>query len=155
MTLCGAVMAEYEREEEKPMEVMIDAIGTGAGCADRLIELGLPARAINVSEAPSMGSGYLNLRAELWYKAREWLESRTVKIPHDSRLIDELTTPRYQYTSSGKVKIESKEDLKRRKVKSPDSADAFVLTFAGVASSAMGGLGSRGRTPLKRGLSLV
>jgi hypothetical protein len=45
---------------------------------------------------------------------------------------------RYTYTSSGRVKIESKGELKKRGVASPDSADAFVLTFSSDAGTAMG-----------------
>ena len=138
MQLSGAILAEYESAPEKPTEVYVDAIGIGAGVADRLRELGLPAYAINVSESPAMGRHYLNLRAELWYKARTWLEGRDVRIPRDERLRQELTTVRFTYTSSGRVKIESKADLKKRGVASPDAADAMMLCFASQAGIASG-----------------
>jgi hypothetical protein len=73
-------------------------------------------------------------------------------LPKDELLKTELTTVRYTYTSSGRVKIESKADLKRRGVASPDSADAFVLTFASEAGSAMGGRSGRGSREIKRNL---
>ena len=139
MQLTGAIKAEYDTSMDKPQEIFVDAIGLGAGVADRLRELGLPAYAINVSESPAMGTTYLNLRAELWYKARGWLEGRDTRLPKDDRLRSELTTLRYTYTSSGKIKIESKQDLKRRGVSSPDAADACVLTFASDAGTAIGG----------------
>lgn len=153
MQLTGAVKAEYDSSMDKPQEIFVDAIGLGAGVADRLRELGLPAYAINVSESPAMGATYLNLRAELWYKARAWLEGRDTKLPKDDRLRSELTTIRYTYTSSGKVKIESKQDLKRRGVSSPDAADAFVLTFASDAGTAIGGRASRRLGKIKRDLA--
>lgn len=113
MQLTGAIKAEYESAGEKPQEIMVDAIGLGAGVADRLREMGLPAMAINVSESPAIGGEtYLNLRAELWYKSKAWLEGRDVRLPKDERLKSELTTLRYTYTSSGKIKIESKDELK-------------------------------------------
>jgi phage terminase large subunit len=138
MQLTGAVKNEYDMSTEKPVEIFVDAIGLGAGVADRLRELKLPAYAINVGESPALGTSYLNLRAELWYKAKTWLEGRDVRLPRDETLKSELTTIRYNYTSSGRVKIESKADLKRRGVASPDSADAFVLTFASDAGTASG-----------------
>ena len=138
MQLTGAIKAEYDSCTEKPAEIFVDAIGLGAGVADRLRELELPAYAINVSESPAMGNHYLNLRAELWYKAKNWLEGRDVRLPGDDRLKAELATVRYNYTSSGRVKIESKADLKKRGIASPDSADAFVLTFASDAGTVMG-----------------
>ena len=153
MQLTGAIKAEYDTASEKPEEIFVDAIGLGAGVADRLRELGLPAYAINVSESPAMGDTYLNLRAELWYKAKGWLEGRDVRLPKDDRLKAELTTLRYTYTSSGKVKIESKKDLKKRGVASPDAADAFVLTFASDAGTAIGGRSRRRSGKLKRDLA--
>ena len=153
MQLTGAIKAEYDTSTEKPEEIFVDAIGLGAGVADRLRELGLPAYAINVSESPAMGDTYLNLRAELWYKAKGWLEGRDVRLPRDDRLKSELTTLRYTYTSSGKVKIESKADLKKRGVASPDAADAFVLTFASDAGTAIGGRSRRRSGKLKRDLA--
>ena len=153
MQLTGAIKAEYDTSMDKPQEIFVDAIGLGAGVADRLRELGLPAYAINVSESPAMGTTYLNLRAELWYKARGWLEGRDTRLPKDDRLRSELTTLRYTYTSSGKIKIESKQDLKRRGVSSPDAADAFVLTFASDAGTAIGGRSSRRTGKIKRDLA--
>ena len=153
MQFTGAIKAEYDSAEEKTKERFVDAIGIGAGVADRLRELGLPAYAINVSESPSLGDTYLNLRAELWYKARGWLEGRDVRLPKDARLKSELTTLRYTYTSSGKLKIESKADLKKRGVESPDAADAFVLTFASDAGTAIGGRSNRRSGKLKRDLA--
>ena len=153
MQFTGAIKAEYDSAEEKPKEIFVDAIGLGAGVADRLRELGLPAYAINVSESPSLGDTYLNLRAELWYKARGWLEGRDVRLPKDARLKSELTTLRYTYTSTGKLKIESKAELKKRGVESPDAADAFVLTFASDAGTAIGGRSNRRSGKLKRDLA--
>tara|TARA_R110002020_G_scaffold321079_2_gene537025 strand:- start:1658 stop:3046 length:1389 start_codon:yes stop_codon:yes gene_type:complete len=153
MQLTGAIKAEYDSAAERPEEIFVDAIGLGAGVADRLRELGLPAYAINVSESPGLGDTYLNLRAELWYKAKAWLEGRDVRLPRDDRLKSELTTLRYTYTSSGKVKIESKADLKKRGVSSPDAADAFVLTFASDAGTAIGGRSRRRSGKLRRDLA--
>ena len=152
MQLTGAIKAEYDSTEDKPLEIYVDAIGLGAGVADRLRELGLPAYAINVAESPALGKHYLNLRAELWYKAKAWLEARDVRLPRDERLKMELVTVRYNYTSTGRVKIESKADLKKRGVASPDAADAFMLTFASEAGTAIGGRGGRHRGRIKRDL---
>jgi phage terminase large subunit len=143
MQLTGAVVAEYEAQkpEDKPDQILVDSIGLGAGVVDRLRELGLPAEGVNVSESPSFSPNqtYANLKAELWYKAKAWFERRDCRIPDDSRLISELATVRYTFTSSGKTKVESKEDIKKRGLKSPDCADSLILTFAGDAATAMYG----------------
>ena len=133
MEVAGIVMHEYEKTPlaDKPAIIMVDAIGLGAGVADRLLELGLPVGVINVGEVPSgKDARFLNLRAELWWRAREWLEQRSSKIDNEP-LAAELTAPTYSFTSNGKIRIESKEDMLARAVPSPDMADAFILTFAG------------------------
>lgn len=131
MQTAGIVMDEWKRtfKEDRPSEILVDAIGLGAGVADRLHELGLPVRSVNVAERPSSRDRYERLRDELWFRAREWLEARDCAIPDDAALIAELTDVRFEYRSTGKIKVESKAEMKERALKSPDLADAFVLTF--------------------------
>jgi hypothetical protein len=152
MQLTGAVVAQYEACDHKsrPTEILVDSIGLGAGVVDRLRELKLPARGINVSESPAMGGTYLNLRAELWHKTKAWLEKRDCKIPNNEDFIAELATVRYTFTSNGKIKIESKDDIRRRGLKSPDMADAFVLTFASDAATISWGSNNTWSKPIKR-----
>jgi hypothetical protein len=154
MQLVGLIKNEYDLSTEKPLEIMVDVIGVGAGVVDRLRELKLPVRGINVGESPSLGDQHLNLRSELWWKAKAWLESRDCKLPVDDRLKNELTVPKYFFTANGKMKLESKDDMKRRGLRSPDCADAFVLTFASDAATASGAKSwaSNWSKPLKRGI---
>ena len=136
MQTCGLVVAEYKRLEnfpdELPEEICVDSIGIGAGVCDRLAELGLPVRGVAVSERPSTdGKTYMRLRDELWFKAREWFEQRDCRIPEGcEELVAELSVPSYHFTSVGKMQVESKDNLKKRGVRSPDLADAFCLTMA-------------------------
>lgn len=133
MQTVGLVVQEYEETDynNRPDWIMVDSIGVGSGVVDRLRELGYPVRGINVSESPSVNDRkYERLRDELWWRAREWFESRDVKIPDQLDLIADLTTPQYEIRSSGKIKVESKTDIKKRLPRSPDLADAFCLTFA-------------------------
>ena len=118
--------------EQRPSAINVDVIGLGSGVVDRLRELGLPVRGVNVGEQPSSNpERFMRLRDELWWKTREWFESRAVTIPKDDGLIAELVSPKYKLESSGKIKIESKDDMKKRGVRSPNKADALCLTFAG------------------------
>lgn len=154
MATVGRVKAEFDAlpPSLRPREIMVDSIGVGAGVVDRLRELGLPVRGINVSESPSMGQTYANLRAELWNKTKGWLEGRSCKIPEDDQLVAELSAVRYSFTSSGKLQIESKERMKARGLPSPDLADALVLTMAGEAATAMGLGGTSWGQPIRRNL---
>jgi hypothetical protein len=73
----------------------------------------------------------MRLRDELWFKAREWFQERDCKLPEGcDELVAELSVPRYAYTSSGRIQVESKDSMKKRGLRSPDLADAFCLTLA-------------------------
>ena len=154
MQTVGRVMAEYEglSPSTRPSEILVDSIGVGGGVVDRLRELGAPVRGINVSEAPAMGHTYMNLRSELWFKAKGWLEDRSCKLPKDDQLLAELTAIRYSFTSSGKMKDESKDEMRKRGLKSPDLADALCLTMASDATTALSGSMSTWKKPIKRNL---
>lgn len=133
MQTAGQVMAAYQGCEygERPSEILVDVIGIGAGVVDRMRELGLPVRGVNVGESPASGERFMRRRDELWWQAREWFGRRDCSIPDDPALVAELTAPIYTFSSSGKLIVEPKSDLKKRGLPSPDLADAFILTLAG------------------------
>lgn len=132
MEIAGIIKKIYDQTTafEKPQAICIDVIGIGAGVVDRLLEEGLPVHGINVAQQAIRCERYNRLRDELWFKVKEWIEQNDVYIPFDEQLIAELTTPLYSIVSQGKLKVESKDELKKRGQKSPDLADAFCLTFA-------------------------
>jgi len=135
MQTTGLIKAEYDSapEEKKPKAINVDVIGIGAGVVDRLKEMGLPVVGVNVAEAESIRSGaelsFNRLRDELWWRGREWLEARDCKLAEDDETIAELTTPTYSFLSNGRIQVERKDDMKKRGVKSPNRADAWLLTF--------------------------
>lgn len=117
----------------------VDGIGVGAGTVNRLREMGVAVAALNSGGKPSSrvtkgedGKGvaydanqFLNLRAQMYWQAREDLQYGRVGVPDDPQLIEELVTPTYE-VRNGKVVIEPKDDVKRRLGRSPNKADAFV-----------------------------
>lgn len=134
MQTAGIIAKEYRETplEKRPSAINVDVIGMGGGVVDRLRELGLPVFGVNVAETPAVEpERYLRLRDELWFAARSWFESRAVTMPRDDKLADELVALKYRLESSGKLKVESKDEAKKRGIKSPNKADAFCLTFAG------------------------
>ena len=139
MQTVGAVMNEAKKDA--PAEICVDTIGLGSGVADRLREMGLNVRDVNVAESSAMNPNANRLRDELWLSVKDWLGTRAVKIPKDEVLRQELVAPRYTFTSTGKVVVESKDGLKKRGMRAPDLADALCLTFAGQAA-VVGGRGT-------------
>jgi len=154
MQTVGILKAEWDETtiSQRPQEILVDVIGLGSGVVDRLRELKLPVRGINVGEAPSSNPGkFANVKAELWFKAREWLFQRVGKLPDDDTLIKGLSSVKYGYTSDGKLKLEAKQDTKASVGPNRgemDAADAFVLTFASDVATMM--FGATRTKPLKR-----
>ncbi len=129
MQTSGWIANEYEEAEIKPQVIVVDTIGIGAGVFDRLKELNYPVMGCNVAEAPSVNGKFINKRAELWQAYREWLQARRGKIPDDGKLIGQSSCVKYGFASNGKLQIESKADMRKRGIHSPDRADAVILTF--------------------------
>lgn len=139
MQTAGRIVQEFVDAREKgeePEAINVDVIGVGAGVVDRLREQNLPVVGINVSESPAIRERYTNLRSELWFRARDWFERRDCRLPEGggevmTDLVDELSGVKFDLKSNGKTAAESKDDMKKRGLQSPNLADAFVLTFAG------------------------
>ena len=72
---------------------------------------------------------YANIRAEMYFKCRDWLQDGGV-IPQDADLKTELSAVEYRFTSNGRIILEAKDKIKERMGRSPDLADALALTFA-------------------------
>lgn len=142
MATAGRIKREYDscRPHQIPQEILIDVIGLGAGVVDRLSEQGLPVRGINVSEIAMDEEQYRNLRTELWFKAKDWLMKKNTAMPgcpngchreclHE-KLATELASLKYKFASTGKYIAETKEEMKKRGLDSPNIAEAFILSFA-------------------------
>lgn len=151
MQTVGAIVNEAKLDA--PEEICVDTIGLGGGVADRLREQGYNVRDVNVSESSAMNPNANRLRDELWMAVKDWLATRAVKLPRDESLRQELVAPRYNFTSSGRLVVESKDSMRKRRMRSPDLADALCLTFAGNAA-AVGGraLAWKPGKPLTRGI---
>ncbi len=113
--------------------VAIDEVGVGAGVVDRLREAGLAGILGVQFGARPIGSRenelYLNLRAQTYWELRERLRTKAITLPRDETLKAQLMGLRYDYTGHGQIQIESKADMRRRGMSSPDRADAVAMLF--------------------------
>lgn len=126
MTLASQVAQEMDYYE--PDAVFIDQTGIGSGVVDRLKQLGRRVIGIDFGGKPT-DDKFQNKRAEMWWNLSRWID--TASIPNLPGLHSELAAIQYTYANAqGRLQLESKEDLKKRGLPSPDLADALALTFA-------------------------
>lgn len=130
--LAQAVWEKAKAAQPKVDQIAVDDIGVGGGVTDRLRELargsGVSIEGVNAAIRVSDGRNY-NTRTKMWDEMKEWLEDEPVSLPKDNVLKAELTALRYSFRNGVRL-LESKDDAKKRGIKSPDTADALALTFA-------------------------
>ena len=117
--------------------INIDVIGVGASVYDLAVGAGLDAYALDAragSDARDKSGklGFVNKRAEWWWKLRESLDPLTgddLAIPPDRELLADLTAPRWSPRIRG-IQIEEKDDIITRIGRSPDKGESLVLAHA-------------------------
>lgn len=130
-------LMERYPEYEDYVYVKIDDTGVGGGVSDRLKEVkeeeGLDKLLVVpvnfAKKAPKTKSArfYDDIVTWMWSNVRDLMEAKELKLPDDSVLLGEFSTRKYHFISNGKQRLESKDDLKKRGLHSPDRADAVSL----------------------------
>ena len=135
--------------DEDVAKAYIDVTGMGVGTYDRLAEQGYgnivtPVNFASKPIAPEafgedgrVAGGCANRRAELWKNMKRAIEAGRFSLPDDNSLQADLVSCGYKHDSSGRILLESKQDMKKRGVPSPDLGDAVALCFAGTAGSSV------------------
>lgn len=130
----GPVLDHLRPWRERGLKfVNVDTAGIGHYFAQHLADAGLDVREINVGERPMSDEAaerFSNLKAECYWHLRDLLSSGQIDGIRDRSTIAQLAGIRYKHDLRGKVVIESKEDARKRGVKSPDRAEAVMLAFA-------------------------
>lgn len=131
--------------------IKVDDSGVGGGVTDRLKEVirekKLPYTVIPVNNGDKASDEYyFNLGCQLWGHIKELLELNfsnnmqgkvddqgnpvcELELPYDEEMIKQLSVRKYHMTSKGKIQLESKDDMKKRGVGSPDTADSLSLAL--------------------------
>jgi len=120
------IIARFETEHKASI-VNVD-LGYGTGIVSAGTTMGRSWNLISFA-GKSSDMGCVNKRAEMWKDMRDWLKGGGA-IPPDDVMRTDLTGPETVPKLDGKIQLESKEDMKRRGIPSPNRADALALTFA-------------------------
>lgn len=121
------IIARLEVEHEADA-VFVDA-GYGTGIVSAGQVMGRSWRLIWFG-GKALDPGYFNKRAEMWGTMKQWLKAGGAIDPKDTALYTDLTSPLTKPHLEGKVQLESKEEMKKRHLPSPNKGDALALTFA-------------------------
>lgn len=115
--------------ETQAAEIRVDGVGVGAGVVDQLSEQGYPVLDMQAGAKPQEPERFLNARSEWAWVMRTRMEAGEIDLdPADEDLAAQLGAIKFKYTSKGQIQIESKDDLRKRGMPSPDRADAAILT---------------------------
>jgi hypothetical protein len=133
-TVAVAGLVQQRLRASAPAVAVVDAIGVGAGVVDILRSKGCAVRPFVASASTkrreSTGTqGFPNLRSAAWWNLRELLDpalDARLCLPPIDDLTADLTTPRYEPVTGGKIKVESKDDIRKRLKRSTDFGDAVV-----------------------------
>lgn len=124
----GEVLAALQRWRVE--NINVDSIGVGHYMARHLEDAGYTVVDVNVGEAPRDRDRFFNLKAELYWGLRERFEQGGVTGLTDDLAVSQLAGIRYKHNARGQVVIESKDEARKRGVKSPDRAESLMLAFA-------------------------
>ena len=112
------------------LDFAIDSIGIGKGVCDRLGEMNKRVMEINSASSPDFGEGnlYYNKKAQMWAYTGQKIIDKQIPYPNDEELIKQLSNVKYKVVNSnGQIKVEAKDETKKRLGRSPDRADAYVM----------------------------
>ena len=128
-TMRVAGEASLMANELRAEAIFVDENGVGGGVCDRLKETGAPVYGVQFGRRAPHPTRFANLRSEIFWELRRLMNDRLIALPNDDTLAAQLLSMRYDVTSSGQVKLESKRETRKRGIPSPDHADALALAF--------------------------
>lgn len=110
---------EEVKREEKLNRMVIVPVNASARVPDDVVVDGGKVRASDI---------YDNMTTYLWGTVKELLIAEGISLQNDNELVAQLSCRKYRLTSRGKMLLESKEEMKKRGISSPDRADAVALS---------------------------
>ena len=135
LTTCNQLMDAHP-DYDGQIVVKVDDTGLGGGVTDRLNEIKeneglewLMVIPVNFGAKLNIKAAkyFDNLSTYIWSVSRDLMQDKTIKLPNDEELVAQFSVRKYRMVSTGKLVLESKDEMKRRGISSPDRADAVSL----------------------------
>ena len=122
--ICGRFIAAFNRLGLKAHQIDGDEGGGGKLICDQLQAMNWRINRVNNGAAPRYCQHYANLAAEMWYEGAKQIARREIILPNDDDLRAQILDRKRVPNAQGKLAVESKSEMKKRNVGSPDRADA-------------------------------
>ncbi|MFD5814405.1 hypothetical protein [Streptomyces sp. NPDC127038] len=126
-------------KESGATAVKVDSIGVGFGVIGELRnaagrgEHHAHVMAVNVAEAASQPKKFINLRAEMWWELGRGLSESggwdLASMENGDTTVAQLLEPRWDVDPKGRIRVEPKDEIRKRLGRSPDNADALLLAY--------------------------
>lgn len=126
MSTVGQCIRHYRKLGLEPHQTYGDNGGIGKVMCDRMRELGWPIHRVNNEKEARDKAAFINLAGEMWHEGARAVEAQEIILPNDPILMAQLSSRRMKFDSEGRLGVESKRDMAKRNVESPDRADAIL-----------------------------
>ena len=121
--------------EDRRGDIIIDDVGVGGGVTDACRRRGLSGWGIVAFQGGSKArrkERFFNLNAEVWWEMRNWLDPEKgsqAQLPDHATLRSQLAGRVYQVQGDRRIRLQSKEEMRKGGLRSPDFADSLAMTF--------------------------
>ena len=152
----------FESEGLKPGQIWGDADGMGTVFCDALAEKGWRINRFHGGQPATEKEEYANLISEIWHIGAREIERGRINLGEvDPITFEQLTSRRSEWNETGKLRLESKDKMRAKGLKSPDRGDCLMgciacgsrLTGAMTASAVIKSTPSVFRAPTVRGFN--
>lgn len=135
MSAVGRFITGFQRLKNKyglhESEIEGDADGLGLPMIQAIQEAGWKIGEYHANSAPLHDNNYANRSAETWFMGAKAIKDCKVILQNDEELFAQMMSRKSRYNSKGRLAVESKEDMRKRGVESPDRADAVLGALVG------------------------
>ena len=126
----GRFIMLFRRFGLKASQIWGDNGGIGHSMCDMLDDAGWPINRFDFGAPANRKDAFVSRGAEIWLQLSRQVTKQEVSLINDPTLISQLVTRRITNDSRGRIKLETKEELDARGLRSPDRADAVIGAFA-------------------------
>ena len=133
---CAEFVGLFNRLRLQPKDIYGDASGLGAPMCDQLARMGWPINRV-FNQSPARVPTHANIASQMWDEGVGAIRRREVILPDDETMLAQLAGRKWNTGEDGKIRLESKDDMKERGLESPDRAEAVLGAMFWAGAHAM------------------